>query len=57
MQIIAECEVHCQGVLDLVDSDLLGVETEHFVDASLSTKSTIGLMVFYRSIRFDWIHA
>jgi len=28
-----------------VDSDVLGVDTEHFFDASQATKTTIGLMV------------
>lgn len=32
-------------MLLLVDSDVLGVETEHFIDASQSSKSTVGLMV------------
>ena len=44
-QIIAECEAYCQKILERVDSDVLGVETEHFIDASQATKSTVGLMV------------
>lgn len=32
-------------MLALVESDVLGVETEHFVDASQSSKSTVGIMV------------
>ncbi len=32
-------------MLVLVDSDVLGVETEHFIDASQSSKSTVGIMV------------
>jgi hypothetical protein len=37
--------VYCKNILDLVDGDVLGVETEHFIDASQSSKSTVGLMV------------
>ncbi len=37
--------MHCEKVLELVDSDVLGVETEHFIDASQSSKSTVGIMV------------
>ena len=44
-QIIAECEAYCTKILELVDSDVLGVETEHIIDASQATKSTVGLMV------------
>lgn len=37
--------MNCDKVLALVESDVLGVETEHFVDASQSSKSTVGIMV------------
>ena len=47
MRIIAECEAYCQKILKLVDADVLGVETEHFIDASQATKSTVGLMVSF----------
>jgi len=44
-QIIAECEVHCKTILDLIESDVTAVPREYFVDAAQQTKSTIGLMV------------
>ena len=43
--IIAECEAECSKILDIVDSDVLGVETERFSEASQATRSTVGLMV------------
>mmetsp|Transcript_95732 Transcript_95732/g.139837 ORF Transcript_95732/g.139837 Transcript_95732/m.139837 type:complete len:567 (+) Transcript_95732:81-1781(+) len=43
--LIALCENECKAILELVDSDVLGVETEHFIDASQDNKSTVGLMV------------
>ena len=43
--IIGECEGQCDSILALVDSDVLGVETEHFVDGTHATKSTVGIMV------------
>ncbi len=44
-EIIAACQQQCDRILSLVDSDMLGVETEHFIDGSQGTKSTVGIMV------------
>jgi len=44
-EIIAACQQQCDRILSLFDSDMLSVETEHFVDGSQETKSTVGIMV------------
>ena len=43
--IIAACEHDCSKILEYVDSDVLGVETERFSEANQTTRSTVGLMV------------
>ena len=50
VQIIDECEGWCKKILEIVDSDVLSVETEHFIDASLATKTTVGIMAWHHSL-------
>jgi len=39
----AQCEVQCKAILDIVDADVLSVETQVYTDATNYTKSTVRL--------------
>ena len=38
--LIAACEAECDSILQVIDANVLGVETEHFAHSELSSKSS-----------------
>lgn len=41
----AQCETQCRNILNIVDTDVLSVETEVFTNAQAYTKSTVSRIV------------
>ena len=38
--LIAACEAECDSILQVINANVLGVETEHFAHSELSSKSS-----------------